>query len=53
MSVRIERSFRGISQRLATHYLTNLGGARSNRGGSSATTGRRRCRSRRRRSGRR
>jgi hypothetical protein len=26
MSVRIERSFRGISQRLATHYLTNLGG---------------------------
>jgi hypothetical protein len=26
MSVRVERSFRGISQRLATHYLTNLGG---------------------------
>lgn len=23
---RAERSFRGISQRLATHYLTNLGG---------------------------
>ncbi|WP_318568289.1 hypothetical protein [Salinigranum marinum] len=24
--MRIERSFRGISQRLAVHYLTNLGG---------------------------
>jgi hypothetical protein len=24
--MRVERSFRGISQRLATHYLTNLGG---------------------------
>ncbi|WP_254766920.1 hypothetical protein [Salinilacihabitans rarus] len=25
---RIERSFRGISERLAIHYLTNLGGER-------------------------
>jgi hypothetical protein len=24
--MRVERSFRGISRRLATHYLTNLGG---------------------------
>jgi hypothetical protein len=24
--MRIERSFRGISRRLAVHYLTNLGG---------------------------
>ena len=24
--MRVERSFRGISQRLASHYLTNLGG---------------------------
>jgi hypothetical protein len=24
--MRVERSFRGISQRLAVHYLTNLGG---------------------------
>lgn len=24
--MRVERSFRGISQRLARHYLTNLGG---------------------------
>lgn len=24
--MRVERSFRGISQRLATHYLQNLGG---------------------------
>ena len=26
MSTRIERSFRGISERLAVRYLTNLGG---------------------------
>ncbi|ELY60537.1 hypothetical protein C491_04545 [Natronococcus amylolyticus DSM 10524] len=25
---RVERSFRGISERLARHYLTNLGGER-------------------------
>jgi hypothetical protein len=25
-TTRIERSFRGISERLAIHYLTNLGG---------------------------
>lgn len=24
--MRVEKSFRGISKRLATHYLTNLGG---------------------------
>ncbi|GAB3667605.1 hypothetical protein [Halopiger thermotolerans] len=28
MVERVERSFRGISERLATHYLTNLGGER-------------------------
>ncbi|AFZ72296.1 hypothetical protein [Natronobacterium gregoryi] len=26
MTIRIERSFRGISERLAVRYLTNLGG---------------------------
>jgi len=26
MGIRVERSFRGISERLAIHYLTNLGG---------------------------
>ncbi|RQG98567.1 hypothetical protein [Natrarchaeobius oligotrophus] len=28
-TVRIERSFRGISERLAVRYLTNLGGERT------------------------
>lgn len=26
MTTRVERSYRGISERLALHYLTNLGG---------------------------
>lgn len=28
MTTRVERSFRGISERLAVRYLTNLGGER-------------------------
>lgn len=28
MSIRVERSFRGISERLALRYLSNLGGER-------------------------
>ena len=28
MATRVERSFRGISERLAVRYLTNLGGER-------------------------
>lgn len=32
MSERIERSFRGISERLATRYLENLGGERRDDG---------------------
>ncbi|MEM4781640.1 MAG: hypothetical protein QXG03_08800 [Halalkalicoccus sp.] len=28
--MRVERSFRGISKRLARHYLTNLGGEEEN-----------------------
>lgn len=30
--MRVERSFRGISRRLAIHYLTNLGGTASDDG---------------------
>ena len=30
--MRVERSFRGISQRLAVHYLTNLGGEETDQG---------------------
>lgn len=32
MGTRIERSFRGISERLAIRYLTNLGGERAEDG---------------------
>jgi hypothetical protein len=30
--MRVERSFRGISQRLAVHYLENLGGEETDQG---------------------
>lgn len=39
MARRIERSFRGISERLAVRYLTNLGGERVDTGGDAAVEG--------------